>query len=165
MIMVEKTPTPKATKTAEAAPKAAPKTENKPRVRKEYKPLDLTGIKATPVTTREQLVKHRNTKGERTPEQIAVDKLVVNAYNRWVEAGKPEAWLECNTGYLMEMPLDQVETFVHLVRKAGVYHDHAIRFGRTLEGEDGLAQVLFVAKDRPVKDGESDDAESGDAAA
>jgi hypothetical protein len=161
MIMSEKTPaTPPTAKAAKSA--AAPaKTDQvkKTRVRKDYAPLDLTTIQAVPVS-RELLVKHRNTKGEREPEQIAVDKLVNTAYKRWVEAGKPQAWLESDTGYLMKMPKEQVETFMYRVRKAGTYYDVAIRFGKVLEDEDGKSLVLFIAKDRPVKDEESGESEN-----
>lgn len=145
----KQTPSPAAKKTADK-PEAPAKT----RVRKDYAPLDFTSIKATPVTSRETLVKHRNTKGERGDEQAAVDKLVKQAHERWIEAGKPTAWLESNTGYLLQMPEKQVETFMYRVRKAAVYYDVAVRFGKTVV-ENGKADVLFIAKDKPVK-GETD---------
>ena len=45
------------------------------RPRKEYAPLDFKQIEATPADTREILVKHRNTKGERGAEQEGIRRM------------------------------------------------------------------------------------------
>lgn len=158
--MVEATPA-KATKTAASKTPQKPGEEPKKRQRKDYKPLDFSAIQAEPVTSRETLVKHRNTKGERDPEQVAVDKLVKNAHQRWIEAGRPETWLESTTGYRLVMPTEQVETFVYRVRRAAVYYDVAVRFGKTIENGK-MSELLFIAKDRPVK-GEVDAEDDADA--
>jgi hypothetical protein len=143
-------------------PKSADKTADKPktaRVRKEYAPLDFTAIKAAPAD-KDALIRHRQSKGVREGEQLAVDKLVSQAYARWQQSGKPEKWLDCvGTGYTLEMPEKHVETFVYRVRRAAVYYDVAVRFGRTIVEDDGTAKVLFIAKDKKTND---DSEESGD---
>lgn len=119
--------------------------------------LDLGKITVSE-TTRETIVRHRRTKGERDPEQIHVDKIVEAAHKRWVEAGKPEEWLD-SKGLKLRVPAGQMDTLVWRIQKSGTHLGLAIRLGKPIrDGE--YAETVLVVKDKPVKDA-GEDADSG----
>jgi hypothetical protein len=158
MIMADKTPDPQTTakKTAQKPAEDAPK-----RVRKEYAALDFGAIKVVPGTDRAALAKHRNTKGDRGEEQIAVDKLVQKAHERWQVAGSPESWMDCkDAAFTVQLPAHQIETFKFRVRKAALYLNVASRFGKDIDAGDGKVDLLFVIKDK--KESDAKDADNGE---
>ena len=125
----------------------------KPPVRKELKPLDFSQIKVTAASA-ETMREFRRTRGPRDAEQRQVDNLIRQAHERWVSAGRPESWLE-SPGLHIRVPADQFETVENRARRSGAYFDLAIRFSNRVD-KDGYAEVVLVAKDKPVKADDSD---------
>lgn len=134
---------------AAAAKTAAPKQRKAP-VRKDLKPLDFGKMTVTVVTDPAKLREFKRTRGERDKEQVQVDNLVRQAHERWVAAGRPEDWMDCQGAALhIKVPADQYETVETRARRSGAYFDLAIRFGDR-KVKDGYAEVILVAKDKPV---------------
>jgi hypothetical protein len=159
MIMANETkPVPAASASkAGTTTKPAEKKPRKPPVRKVLKPLDFSQIEIKAATP-EVMKAFRRTKGPRDAEQTAVDDLIRRAHERWVAAGRPQSWLD-SPGLHIRVPLDQFETVETRARRAGSYFDLAIRFSNRVD-KDGYAEVVLVAKDKPVKDDESDGVET-----
>lgn len=118
-------------------------------------PLDFTQIKVR-AATKDDLLAHRRTMGTRDPEQVAADNLTRQAYDKWIEAGRPTDWLS-SAGFHIRVPESQFETFEKRIRSAGQHYALAIRFGERKDS-DGYAEVVLVVKDRP-KNVMKDDAE------
>lgn len=133
------------------------KAEKKPSV--PLVPLDFTAIKVRSVT-KDDLIVHRRTKGERDKEQIATDNLARQAYDKWVAAGRPETWLDAeDAGFHLRIPEAQFATFEKRIRNSGQHYQLAVRLGQRVD-MDGYAEVVLVVKDRPKKDEGSE--ETGD---
>lgn len=134
------------------------------RVPKVRPPLDFGDITVSRVTDRRTMADMRRTRGDRDPQQLQVDAIVDAAYNEWLEAGKPTAWVD-QPGTFLSVPQDQAETLQWRVRQAGTHYALRIRFG-DIKITDGYAEVVFTATDRPAKsddaqDGAQDDAQDG----
>lgn len=128
-------------------------------VRKDLPSLDFGKLTVTAVADKDTMRSFKRTRGERDKEQVQIDSLVRQAHERWVAAGSPEVWEEC-PGLHLKMPTAQYDTLATRVRRSGAYFDLAIRFG-SRKDSNGYAEVILVAKDKPVK-GADDDAESGE---
>ena len=134
-----------------AAAKTTPAKQRKAPVRKDLKPLDFGKMTVTVVTDPAKLREFKRTRGERDKEQVQVDNLVRQAHERWVAAGRPEDWMDCQGAALhIKVPADQYETVETRARRSGAYFDLAIRFGDR-KVKDGYAEVILVAKDKPVR--------------
>ena len=136
-------------------------TEKPKRETKVLAPLDFSSIKVRE-TTADDMRNHRRTKGTRDPEQVATDNLVRQAYDKWVESGKPTDWL-ASSGFHVRLPEGQFDTFVERVRRSGLHFSLAVRFGQRRDA-DGYAEVVMVVKDR-VEKTEKKSEESGEEAA
>lgn len=151
-----------AKKTVAAVPVEGEKKDRKPRVVKEYAPLDFTQIEIHALDTPQQMGEHRRTRGDRGDEQKYVDKIVKQAYERWVSAGKPDAWVD-SRGLRLRVPDGQVETLQFRIRKAGTFYAMRIRFG-DLVSTNGKTTVPFIATDpKSESDGDEDGDEDGEA--
>lgn len=115
-------------------------------------PLSLTGATAE-VVKKDVLDARRPRRNgaarERSKDQKILDALVSKAYAAWVKAGKPEKFWESPGGHIRvrEDQLVQVQRAIH---SSGRLLDLKIRFGEIIQ-EDGYADVVFSAADRPVK--------------
>lgn len=154
----------KKTAAAPAAPADKAKPGRKPGTKAEPKklvPLDMSQIVVTKVQDPETMRDHRRSRGERDQDQVAIDSLVRESHKRWIEAGRPEEWGKCiAASYTLRVPKMAQDTVETRIRRAGTYFDVSIRFGVPKDLEGGFVQILFFAKDRPVKDAKS--AEEGD---
>lgn len=111
-------------------------------------PLDFNAIQVRSVK-KDDLIAHRRTKGERDKEQVATDNLARRAYDKWVEAGRPEMWLDAeDAGFHLRIPEAQFPTFEKRIRSAGMHYQLAVRLGQRVD-VDGYAEVVLVVKDRP----------------
>lgn len=142
---------------AEAAKKtAASKPEGAKRERKPLATLDVKSIQVTAVNDAETMRKHRHERTERGADQRAIDDLVRQAHERWVNAGRPENWMESTTGYTLKVPEGQYDLLKAKIQKSGTYFNVAIRFGKRQESSGGYAELLFIAKDRAPKQEKTD---------
>lgn len=135
--------------TVETPEETAPETAPKTRVRKELGSLDISAMKVIVVTNADTMRDFKRTRGERHPEQLAVDNLVRKAYETWVQSGKATTWNE-SRGLLLSVPADQMDTLRTRVQRSGTFFDFAIRFSDVKEA-DGHAEVLLVVKDKNVQ--------------
>ena len=93
---------------------------------------------------------------ERSKTQLAFDKLVAQAYDKWVKAGKPAKFEEHPLGMVIVPPVYE-EGARKAVRSAAGLHGYSIRFGESkLDSETGNLEVAFSAIDRKVKEGTPD---------
>lgn len=150
-------PTAPATAKGKPGRKPGQKAEPKPFVK-----LDLTKMTVTKVQDPETMREHRRQRTERDEDQLAIDALVRQSHQRWVEAGKPSEWGKCiSASYTLAVPKDWEDTIRRRIQRAGTYFSVAIRFGIVKELADGKVQILFFAKDRTEKDAsESNESES-----
>lgn len=89
---------------------------------------------------------------ERSKTQLAFDKLVAQAYDKWVKAGKPAKFESHPLGMVVVPPVYE-EGARKAVRSAGGLYGYSIRFGESkLDSESGNLEVVFSAVDRKVKE-------------
>ena len=152
-------PTTTAAKKTVAPAAAKPKKRAEPKV---LPKLDFSAIEvreATPDLMRD----HRRTRVERDADQVAVDTLVRQAHERWVNAGRPESWVDSATGYALAVPKAQQEALETRIRRAGAFFSVSIRFGTPKDLGNGKVRILFFAKDRSEKDASDEEATGSDA--
>ncbi len=147
----------------------APKKGSK-RVPKVRTPLTMNRVSAQRVQDKRTMAEYRQQRVERDAEQRYFDQLVQEAWDAWVDAGRPTDWLEM-PGTFMTVPADQVETLKWRIGKSRAHYDFKIRYGRTEmvkddQGDD-YAQVVFVVSDRPKgepkpEDGDEDDSDGSE---
>jgi hypothetical protein len=132
----------------------APKKGSK-RVVKERPAIDFTSSTFARVQERKTMAEYRRTRGERDQEQREFDRIVDEAYNDWVNAGKPTDWVDM-PGTYWQGPKEQAETVMWRVHRSGQHYSLKIRFGdlKEITGPNGesYAEVVFVVTDRPAND-------------
>lgn len=122
---------------------------------KPFLPLDFAQITVTKVQDPDTMREHRRARGERDQDQVAIDSLVRESHNRWVEAGRPEEWGKCiSASYTLRVPGNVEDTVVRRIRRSASYFDVSVRFGASKALDGGNVQILFFAKDKPVKGGD-----------
>lgn len=140
-----------ATRAARPAKAVQPAVEDKPkrtRNRVVRDTLDIAGISAVVVKERNEMAYARPTRGERSPQQQAVDKLVEQAFEAWVKGGKPDSWVD-SVGMRLRVPAGgQYETLRYMLTRSSILFDVKVRIGRILE-TDGYCEFVFVVSERP----------------
>ena len=122
-------------------------------------PLDVAAIEVRKADqdTMRAFRKQRDTR-KSDKEQQMIDRLVAQAYDQWVTAGKPEEWEEKN-GLYVKLPEDQLETLTWRVHRAGTFFNMSVRFG-DVKTEEGYSETVFTATDKREKSAEAETASS-----
>jgi len=133
----------------ETVPETTADAPKKTRERKVLAPLDFSQLAVRTIHDADTMRAFKRTRGERDPEQQQIDALVRRAYEHWVATGKGETWTE-SRGLHIRVPVGQYDTIYTRALRAGAFFDMAIRFSDRKDA-DGYAEVVLVAKDKPVK--------------
>lgn len=117
--------------------------------------IKLSEVKFSVTAPQPDRVKtHGREPAERSKIQRAVDKLVEQAYDKWVKAGKPEKTSEKPPGHItVANDPETVDAIVAVVRSAGVFTKHRVRFLEPEESEDKTKlDIAFVVSDPLAKE-------------
>jgi hypothetical protein len=147
---------------AKATP-AKTTTAKKPRVPKALVPL--SNVSVGTFASRTELANHRPGK-DRDADQQQVDKIVAQAYQRWIDAGRPTEWMDSQDAALwIEVSTPEVETLTTRIRRGGNHLKLKIRFGK--ETKNGsMTRLAFIASepDRNASTDESNASEDAEPA-
>jgi hypothetical protein len=101
----------------------------------------------------ERIKTHGRAQAERSKVQKAIDRLVQQAYDKWVKAGQPEKTADKPPGHIYS-PNDEatVNGIVAGVRSSSQFLKHSIRFLENEDREDGTVDIAFVVFDKPSKE-------------
>jgi len=86
---------------------------------------------------------------ERSKDQMTLDSLVQKAYDKWVEAGRPEKFSD-RPGGAIRVPEDQLLRVTKALHMSGSFLNMSVRFGNTVVA-DGYAEVVFTAVAKTAK--------------
>jgi hypothetical protein len=127
-------------------------TEKKTRKRVDTSVVTLDDAESVTFAPTERVALLSNT--ERSDVQIKIDIQVKAAYDRWVEAGKPEMLKDAIKARCAErffVTPENVEAFMALLDNAGRLHGVQIRkYPVQVHAETGRTMLPWVARDRRV---------------